>query len=475
MKKPAAPRMKHTELWRAFMQDARRLVDSVHPFQNAGRLTRINGLVMEASGLKLPLGSGCEVMAPGGSVVEAEIVGFSGEKLFMMPTDNVFGLFPGALVRPVDAIYPQLVPGQRIAPRRRASDRAKHLPVGEALLGRVVDGAGRPLDSLGPLHTEETRSLQGRPINPLNRSSIRDPLDVGIRAINGLLTVGRGQRLGLFAGSGVGKSVLIGMMVRYTGADLIVVGLIGERGREVKEFIEQNLGEEGLKRSVVVAAPADTSPLMRLQGAAYATSIAEYFRDQGKQVLLVMDSLTRYAMAQREIALAIGEPPVTRGYPPSVFALLPALVERAGNGPEGGGSITAFYTVLAEGDDQQDPIADSARAILDGHIVLTRSLADQGHYPAIDIEQSISRAMHGLIGDEDFDRVRQFKQLFSRYQRSRDLIAVGAYQPGGDPLLDNAISIYPRLEAYLQQRIEEREEYAGSRGKLDELFPAGAA
>jgi flagellum-specific ATP synthase len=409
-------------------------------------------------------------MAPGGGIVEAEVVGFSGEKLFMMPTDNVSGLFPGALVRPVETTYPQLIPGQRVSPRRRSSDRAKHLPVGETLLGRVVDGAGRPLDSLGPIHAEETRSLQGRPINPLNRSPIREPLDVGIRAINGLLTVGRGQRLGLFAGSGVGKSVLIGMMARYTGADLIVVGLIGERGREVKEFIEQNLGGEGLQRSVVVAAPADTSPLMRLQGAAYATTIAEYFRDQGKQVLLVMDSLTRFAMAQREIALAIGEPPVTRGYPPSVFALLPALVERAGNGPENGGSITAFYTVLAEGDDQQDPIADSARAILDGHIVLTRALADQGHYPAIDIEQSISRAMNNLISEQEFDRVRQFKQLFSRYQRSRDLIAVGAYQPGGDLLLDNAVAMYPRLETYLQQRVEERENYPGSRGKLNELF-----
>lgn len=468
-----APRIKHTALWRAFLEDARHLAETVHPFQNAGRLTRINGLVMEASGLKLPLGSGCQVMAPGGGVVEAEVVGFSGEKLFMMPTDNVFGLYPGALVRPVQAAYPQLVPGQRISPHRRASDRAKHLPVGDALLGRIVDGAGRPLDSLGPLKTDETRSLQGRPVNPLNRSAIQEPLDVGIRAINGLLTIGRGQRMGLFAGSGVGKSVLIGMMARYTGADLIVVGLIGERGREVKEFIEQNLGGEGLKRSVVVAAPADTSPLMRLQGAAYATSIAEYFRDQGKQVLLVMDSLTRYAMAQREIALAIGEPPVTRGYPPSVFALLPALVERAGNGPEGGGSITAFYTVLAEGDDQQDPIADSARAILDGHIVLTRSLADQGHYPAIDIEQSISRAMHGLIGEQESERVRQFKQLFSRYQRSRDLIAVGAYQPGGDPLLDNAVAMYPRLEAYLQQRIDEHENYAHARAKLNELFAAG--
>jgi len=290
------------------------------------------------------------------------------------------------------------------------------------------------------------------------------------RQINALLTVGRGQRLGLFAGSGVGKSVLIGMMARYTEAEVIVVGLIGERGREVKEFIEQSLGTEGLARSVVVAAPADTSPLMRMQGAAYATTVAEYFRDQGRQVLLIMDSLTRYAMAQREIALAIGEPPVTRGYPPSVFARLPALVERAGNGPEGGGSITAFYTVLAEGDDQQDPIADSARAILDGHFVLSRSLADQGHYPAIDIEQSISRAMHGLVGDDHFGVVRQFKQFFSRYQRSRDLIAVGAYQPGGDPLLDMAVKLYPKLEAFLQQGINEHETYDGALQKLAQVF-----
>lgn len=460
----------HGEIWRDLLKDGCQLVNSATPFQRAGRLTRINGLVMEASGLKLPLGSGCRVITPGGGQVEAEIVGFNDDKLYMMPTDNVSGIAPGALVLPIETGYPELLPGRRIGPRRRASDRGKHLPVGDALLGRVVDGAGRPLDAFGPLDAEESRSLQGRSINPLNRAPIREPLDVGIRAINGLLTIGRGQRMGLFAGSGVGKSVLIGMMARYTEAEVIVVGLIGERGREVKEFIEESLGDVGLERSVVIAAPADASPLMRLQGAAYATTIAEYFRDQGKQVLLVMDSLTRYAMAQREIALAIGEPPVTRGYPPSVFARLPALVERAGNGPEGGGSITAFYTVLAEGDDQQDPIADSARAILDGHIVLTRSLADQGHYPAIDIEQSISRAMHGLVGDEQFDKVRQFKQLFSRYQRSRDLIAVGAYQAGSDPMLDNAVAMYPRLEAFLQQRIEEREDYSGAVERLNELF-----
>ncbi|QID17258.1 flagellar protein export ATPase FliI [Nitrogeniibacter mangrovi] len=461
---------RHTDTWRRFLSDAQRLAGATSPFQMSGRLTRINGLVMEAAGLKLPLGSGCRIVVPGGGSVEAEVVGFNGERIYMMPTDDVFGLAPGAQVLPIEPVQPKLIAGQRTVPRRRASDRAKHLPLDDALLGRVVDGAGRPLDGLGPLEAEHSRSLQSRPFNPLQRAPISQSLDVGIRAINALLTIGRGQRMGLFAGSGVGKSVLIGMMARYTKADVIVVGLIGERGREVKEFIEQNLGEEGRARSVVVAAPADTSPLMRLQGAAYATTIAEYFRDQGKQVLLIMDSLTRYAMAQREIALAIGEPPVTRGYPPSVFARLPALVERAGNGPDGGGSITAFYTVLAEGDDQQDPIADSARAILDGHIVLSRALADQGHYPAIDIEQSISRAMHNLVKPAHFEHVRKFKQLFSRYQRSRDLIAVGAYQPGSDPVLDQAVEAYPALEAYLQQAIDEREGYEDAVAKLHRLF-----
>lgn len=269
--------------------------------------------------------------------------------------------------------------------------------------------------------------------------------------------------MGLFAGSGVGKSVLLGMMARYTQADIVVVGLIGERGREVKEFIEHNLGEDGLRRSVVVAAPADVSPLLRMQGAVYATRLAEYFRDQGKHVLLIMDSLTRYAMAQREIALAIGEPPATKGYPPSVFAKLPALVERAGNGAsvEGrpAGSITAFYTVLTEGDDQQDPIADSARAILDGHIVLSRSLAESGHYPAIDVEASISRVMSAVVPPSQFSMVHEFKQMLSRYQRNRDLIAVGAYTRGNDPRIDEAIEKYPWLEAFLQQGIEQRVDY----------------
>ncbi len=455
-----------------FLVDCREHLSDVRPWLAAGRLTRINGLVMEASGLKLPLGSGCLIQIPGDGTVEAEVVGFAGDRLYMMPAEDVYGLSPGALVIPMESPQAAPAPGRVASPQRRAPDRAKHLPVGNALLGRVVDGNGRPLDSLGPLETKETRSLASRPFNPLLREPIRHTMDVGIRAINALLTVGRGQRLGLFSGSGVGKSVLLGMMARYTEADVIVVGLIGERGREVKEFIELNLGNETRARSVVVAAPADVSPLMRLQGAAYATSIAEHFRDQGRHVLLIMDSLTRYAMAQREIALAIGEPPVTRGYPPSVFARLPQLAERAGNGPAGGGSITAFYTVLAEGDDQQDPIADAARAILDGHIVLNRLLADAGHYPAIDIEQSISRVMPNLITADQLEQVRQFKQLYSRYQRARDLIAVGAYAAGSDPLLDRAIMMNPRLEAFLQQQMNEQADLPSSRQGLAELFAA---
>ncbi|MDK9725912.1 MAG: flagellar protein export ATPase FliI [Sterolibacteriaceae bacterium MAG5] len=460
--------------WRDFLAGCRGRVVDTPPYQLSGRLTRINGLVMEAAGLKLPLGSGCRIEIPGDGTVEAEVVGFHGEKLFMMPTEDVYGLAPGAHVTPLESLLPPPRLGHTDTRNRRAFDRAKHLPVGVQLLGRVVDANGRPLDGLGPLDAKDARSLVSRPLNPLLREPISRSMDVGIRAINSLLTVGRGQRLGLFAGSGVGKSVLLGMMARYTAAEVIVVGLIGERGREVKEFIEQNLGEEGRRRSVVVAAPADVSPLMRLQGAAYATTIAEQFRDEGKQVLLIMDSLTRYAMAQREIALAIGEPPVTRGYPPSVFARLPQLVERAGNGPEGGGSITAFYTVLAEGDDQQDPIADSARAILDGHIVLSRQLADAGHYPAIDIEQSISRAMTNLIDSNHLEVVRRFKQLYSRYQRSRDLLAVGAYVRGSDPMLDQAIALYPQLEQFLQQQITERSTYQDSLNALRAIFGAGA-
>jgi flagellum-specific ATP synthase len=460
------PPLVHSRRWQACLHDNAEAVAHGKSLLVSGRLTRVTGLVMEAVGLKMAVGSTCVVELPNNRV-EAEVVGFSGEKLFLMPENDVQGLIPGARVVPQES---PIGMGKNRPLKRRAADRTRHLPVGERLLGRVLDGAGRPLDQLGPLLEGETAPLQSRPINPLERAPIKDTLDVGVRAINNLLTVGRGQRMGLFAGSGVGKSVLLGMMARYTSADVIVVGLIGERGREVKEFITDILGPEGMARSVVVAAPADTSPLMRLQGAAYATTIAEFFRDQGKQVLLIMDSLTRYAMAQREIALAIGEPPATKGYPPSVFAKLPQLVERAGNGAEGGGSITAFYTVLTEGDDQQDPIADSARAILDGHIVLSRRLAEQGHYPAIDIEASISRAMNHLVSEQHFGSVNRFKHLYAHYQRNHDLISVGAYVNGSDPLLDEGIALYPSMEHFLKQGMFESEDFASGVAAFNHVF-----
>jgi flagellum-specific ATP synthase len=464
------PSTPNTNRWQAYMHDCSSLLSITEPLLVSGRITRVTGLVMEAVGLKLAVGSACTVPLANGTRIEAEVVGFQDDRLFLMPQSDVEGIVPGTRVFPLE-IAPTLPrPGSINHPRRRPSDRGRHLPVGNELLGRVLDGAGRPLDNLGPLNSVHMAPLNTRAANPLSRAPIDEILDVGVRAVNSLLTVGRGQRMGLFAGSGVGKSVLLGMMARYTSADVIVVGLIGERGREVKEFIEQILGPEGLARSVVVAAPADTSPLMRLQGTAYATAIAEYFRDEGKNVLLIMDSLTRYAMAQREIALAIGEPPATKGYPPSVFAKLPALVERAGNGKEGGGSITAFYTVLTEGDDQQDPIADAARAILDGHIVLDRKLAEAGHYPAIDIEQSISRAMHSITTPEHQNLARHVKKLTSSFQRSRDLISVGAYSAGSDRVLDEAIARHSKIESFLQQDINARANLQESLGDLSTLF-----
>ena len=456
---------------REYLADCRRAVSWATPVATSGRLTRVSGLVMEAVGLRLPVGSQCQIQIPGGQSIEAEVAGFSGDRLFIMPATDIYGVMPGARVvpdNPLAAQPPRL--GTRYIPRRRAHDRVRQVPVGDMLLGRVLDGAGRPLDGKGSLSLERRVPLYSRPINPLERAPIRKTLDVGVRAINGLLTVGRGQRLGLFAGSGVGKSILLGMMARFTEADVVVVGLIGERGREVKEFIDSILGSEGMERAVVVAAPADHPPLMRLNGAAYAMSIAEYFRDQGKHVLLIMDSLTRYAMAQREVALAIGEPPATKGYPPSVFAKLPQLAERAGNGRVGSGSITAFFTVLMEGDDQQDPIADAARAILDGHIVLSRDLADAGHYPAIDIEASISRAQPDLLDEDGLERTRRFKYLYSRYMRSRDLLAVGAYVPGADVVLDEGVRLYPKMQGYLMQGMRERAPLNASRDGLEAVL-----
>lgn len=443
-------RTKRQSIWLSKLKEHQTHLDEPPNIIVEGKLKRMVGLTLEAVGCQAAIGSRCIVESPGSGAIEAEVVGFADESLYLMPTSSMQGIRPNARVIPTERVY--------------------EAPAGETLLGRVLDGAGRPLDGKGPLHTRDKMPLSGRPINPLQRQPIDTPLDVGVRSINALLTVGRGQRMGLFAGSGVGKSVLLGMMTRYTTADVIVVGLIGERGREVKEFINNILGEEGLARSVVVAVPADYTPVMRMHGAAMATAIAEYFRDQGKHVLLLMDSLTRYAQAQREIALAIGEPPATKGYPPSVFARLPQLVERAGNGEESGGSITAFYTVLTEGDDQQDPIADAARAILDGHIVLSRTLAESGMYPAIDIESSISRVMNDIVEPEHVALVQRFRHINSIYKQNEDLITVGAYTPGTDTRIDEAILFHPQLMKFLKQDIRQPMNWITSMTDLVSLF-----
>jgi len=415
-----------------------------------GKLTRMVGLTLEAIGCRAAVGGRCLVETPHGRVIEAEVVGFAGERIYLMPTGDIHGLEPDCRVIPMG--------------------RACSAKVGFGLLGRVIDGGGKPLDGRGPLLTEASMPLTGKPINPLARKPIHEPLDVGVRAINAMLTVGRGQRLGLFAGTGVGKSILLGMMTKYTSADVVVVGLIGERGREVNEFVQKILGSEGLRRAVVVATPADYPPLMRMHGALLATAVAEFFRDQGLNVLLLMDSLTRFAQAQREIALAIDEPPATKGYPPSVFAKLPQLVERAGNGDEGEGSITAFYTVLAEGDDTNDPIADAARGVLDGHIVLSRALADAGHYPAIDVEASVSRVMQDIADEQHMAQARRLKRLYSAFQQNRDLISVGAYQHGADPRIDEAIAMNPGIVGFLQQDMNQAVSFEESLQDLNKLL-----
>jgi len=404
----------------------------------SGKLVRVVGLTLEATGCRAPIGSLCQVETLNGEM-EAEVVGFSGDNLYLMPSEQIAGILPGARVTPITS--------------------EGGLSVGMELLGRVIDGVGNPIDGLGEIYTENRASFTSEPMNPLLRKPITEPLDVGLKAINGLLTVGKGQRIGLFAGSGVGKSVTLGMMTRGTTAQVVVVGLIGERGREVKEFIEEILGEDGRRRSVVVAAPADSSPLMRLKGCQTALTIAEYFRDQGLDVLLLLDSLTRFAQAQREIALSVGEPPATKGYPPSVFAKLPALVERAGNGSPEQGSITAFFTVLTEGDDLQDPIADASRAILDGHIVLSREMADAGHYPAIDVEKSVSRVMPQITDDEHILMSKAVRQVLSVCRKNQDLVSIGAYKPGTDPAIDSAFTIKPTLDQYLQQSMKESVPY----------------
>nr|WP_051012902.1 FliI/YscN family ATPase [Gallaecimonas xiamenensis] len=414
----------------------------------AGRLVRVTGLTLEVVGCRLVVGQRCLVDTKGGVPILAEVVGFDRDTAFLMPYRNVSGLYSGASVKPLDDEW--------------------RLPAGPALLGRVLDGMMQPLDDLPP-PVGELISLHNTSLNPLKRTPIREPLDVGVRAMNALLTPGKGQRLGLFAGAGVGKSVLLGMMTRYTQAQVVIVGLIGERGREVREFIEEALGPEGMARAVVIAAPADQSPLLRLRAAEVCHRLAEYYRDQGQDVLLLMDSFTRYAQAQRELALAIGEPPATRGYPPSVFAALTRLAERAGNGA-GQGSLSAFYTVLAEGDDQQDPISDAARAILDGHVVLSRSLAEAGHYPAIDINASISRVMTQVTTEGHRQQALRLKRLLSRYQQVRELLPLGGYQPGQDPELDESVRRYPQIAAFLQQGIHQAADFSQSLAALEEVL-----
>ena len=396
-----------------------------------GKLSTSRGLTLEAEGCKVAIGSRCLIDTVSGRSIEAQVVGFNRDRTLLMPAGPVDGLRSNAAVRP-------------------ASGRAT-APSGDALLGRVIDAQGCPIDSLGPVRSDARVPLMGAPINPLSRAAVNESFDVGIRSINSLITLGRGQRVGLFAGSGVGKSALLGMMTKHSEADITVIGLIGERGREVNDFVRETLGKAGMQRAVVVAVPADQLPLLRLQGAMLATAIAESFRDWGKQVLLLIDSLTRFAQAQREIGLATGEPPTSKGYPPSAFAMLPQLVERAGN-MANGGSITAIYTVLAEGDDQNDPVVDSARAVLDGHIVLTRTLSDAAHYPAIDIGASVSRIRSAVNTPEQESIVRRALKLAATYRAQEDMLRVGLYQQGTDAALDEAVAIWPKLQRFLQQK-----------------------
>ncbi|WP_075999245.1 FliI/YscN family ATPase [Pseudohalioglobus lutimaris] len=417
-------------------------------FREEGSLIRMIGIKLEAVGCQAPIGSRCKIITDEGASMEAEVVGFSDGSLFLMPEGNLRGVRLGARVVPLDS--------------------GGVVEVGDGLLGRVIDGAGKPIDGGPAISCLHHIPLRGTPINPLDRTPINEPLDVGVRAINALLSMGKGQRMGLFAGSGVGKSTLLGMMTRHTEADVIVVSLVGERGREVREFVDEILGEEALAKAIVVATPADDSPLMRVHGAWRATAIAEYFSTRGKSVLLLMDSLTRVAQAQREIGLAVGEPPVSKGYPPSVFSLLPAIVERAGNSASG--SVTAVYTVLVEGGDFDDPVSDASRAILDGHIVLSREVADSGLFPAIDIEPSVSRLMTAIADGPQQEMAREVKRLYALYQQNQDLINIGAYQQGADASVDRAIIAAPHIRSFIAQDAAEKIDMSGSLQALRGLF-----
>ncbi len=418
----------------------------------SGRLSSYDGLLMEAVGLSLPVGTICEIGGHGDAKVEAEVIGFRNGRTLLMNLGGPAALLPRAPVRPV------CPPGEA--------------EVGDALLGRVVDGAGKPIDGLGPIRGARKWPLAGKLQSPLDRGRVLKPMDVGVRAINGLLTIGQGQRVGIMAGSGVGKSVLLGMMVRAAQADVIVIGLIGERSREVADFLETKVAGEARKRAVVVAVPANHSPVLRIRGALRATAIAEAFRNEGKKVLLIMDSLTRVAHAGREIGLALGEPASARGYPPSAIAMLPNLIERAGTDVRTGGSITAIYTVLADGDDGNDPVVDSARSILDGHIVLNRHLAERGVYPAIDIGPSVSRVMTDIAHPDHVHAARVLRRHLATYEENRDLVLMGAYRPGADPAIDAAIAAHPAVMEYIKQGSDENVSLGDSIAELTGVFGA---
>lgn len=425
------------------------LLDQIDPLAVHGRIAQAVGIVIEGYGQVTSIGEICEATREDGDgAVLAEVVGFRGERVLLMPLGEMRGIGPGS--------------------RLTVTGRAASIGVGAGLLGRVLDGLGEPLDGGGPIAAEADYPLYAPPMNPMHRRRIAQPLDVGVRAINGMLTCGLGQKVGIFAGSGVGKSVLLGMLSRHTAADVNVIALIGERGREVKEFLERDLKAEGLARSVVIVATSDQPPLVRIRGAFLATAVAEYFRDCGKQVLLMMDSLTRFAQGQREVGLAVGEPPTTKGYTPSVFALLPKLLERVGTGP-GSGTITGLYTILVEGDDMADPIADTARSILDGHIVLSRELAARNHFPAIDVLQSISRVMRDIVTPQQYAAARTVVESLATYARSEDLINLGAYKAGANPRLDKAVAMSQAIAAYLRQDVDQRAGMAESLAALLKL------
>jgi flagellum-specific ATP synthase len=425
------------------------ILKQTDPYRLLGKVEQIIGLVIEATGPATSIGEICTIASSKGAEgIQAEVVGFRNNRILLMPLGDLQGVGPGS----------ELV----------ATGRDFQVPVGMALKGRVVDGLARPLDGLGPLNISQTVPVHREPPDPMQRKRIKRPLSTGIRSIDGLLTMGRGQRIGIFAGSGVGKSTLMGMVARESDADVNVIALVGERGREVRDFIEKDLGVEGLKRSVVVAATSDQPALVRRQGALVATAIAEFFRDHGLSVMLMMDSVTRFAMAQREIGLAIGEPPTTKGYTPSVFALLPKLLERAGTtGHEG--SITGLYTVLVEADDMNEPVGDTTRAILDGHIVLSRELASQNHYPPVDVLESVSRLMVDLASDEHKQAAGKVREILATYRQARDLVNIGAYVHGSDAKVDRALQRIDAVNAFLKQGIEETDPLAVTEEKLKAL------